>query len=1244
MDNLKKLIEKSRRGDRRAQDQLILKVQNRVYYHCRKILSNEEDALDATQDILIAMLKGLGNLREAASFWPWLNRITANICCKHLRAIREQPFPELDTMPQVYENFDDQSIPERILDTEENRRLIRDLVDGLPDVQRICILCYYYDEMSIRDIAEAMETSENTVKSRLHYARRAIKEGVERYTAQGLRLFTFSPLPFLQYFLQQEASNSTLAPAAAEALRQGLLAAGAIGAAGTAGAVGAAGAAGTAIKAAGGAAIHKGLLALAGLALVGSIGVSVDRPAPPSPAKALPVAEVTQPVLPEEEPAGQLLSKEEEPPSPEPQVPVEPSRRLPRIIRGPVVDLLAPENQEVKTSVPESSESSESSNFDFSDSSDSFDSTTEDPTPAPQPVPEPRPVVPEPEEPDSNPDTSIPEQPDPPSTNLFKYLPNPDMGTYLGENDQGIHEFSTTLLSNGQELPAPFLRSDRYMKLEVSDGARVSLFANYVYGKSPGTCEVRYYYSTSAEGPYELKAIAHVTVLPSEPLTIDYDWGGYWKTDSNGVYLYRRTLPPGQALYNSPIARGQYYSKVESSDETVVKVQPNTSRFMALALGTAEVRYYIRWAESDPWVLTASVQVTVEEESVTPPPPPVASKAMQAGYGYIQTFSTQWAEALPEKLTYVSSKPSVVQIDETGRFVTLLPGKADLTATDPEGHRYVLTVQVEDAFSWEYTLEDVTLSVGQSQTQRLSATLRDTAITDILWTSGDPLLVSVKALEDNACQLRGVAPGDTEVEAQVTFLVNTPSGPQEMTDTVSFQVHVDPAGPGEGVTVYRQDRGRFGYCSGYGYTSYFLWDWTETESLPSNLTFVSSAPDVVYINSDGKYTTFSAGTAVLSAWNPDDPSQRYELTVVVQDSFDWSCPFPDFTQKMELSESHSFAYSMGSDQRIKSVSMTSSDPDVAEAQYANAYTFWLVPHKPGVTTLSATFTFQVYTAMQPQPVLMEAHISCQVTVAYSRETETRELTQFGFRSGYGYAALFSQFFPDFPGDRMEYNSSNSNVVSIGFNGDFTTLGPGQATLTATPLEDPNGRQYALRITVQDCFDWEYTLEDLTLEEGETAIHTFSSYELHPNATIRNSNWQAQDPLTAFAKYVFSDPAACSVTAKSAGVTTVKGTLSLKVNYLTYGSKSYSVPVTFQVRIVSPEAPEETPGGEATVDPDVPSGGGTETNTPPDTGSAGESNAAPEREPSATQNASPDSASAESGNPTPSFTSTEEPAD
>ena len=56
MDNLKKLIEKSRRGDRRAQDQLILKVQNRVYYHCRKILSNEEDALDATQDILIAML------------------------------------------------------------------------------------------------------------------------------------------------------------------------------------------------------------------------------------------------------------------------------------------------------------------------------------------------------------------------------------------------------------------------------------------------------------------------------------------------------------------------------------------------------------------------------------------------------------------------------------------------------------------------------------------------------------------------------------------------------------------------------------------------------------------------------------------------------------------------------------------------------------------------------------------------------------------------------------------------------------------------------------------------------------------------------------------------------------------------------------------------------------------------------------------------------------------------------------
>ena len=85
------LIARSRQGDREAQSALVEAAQNRVYYHCKKMLKKEEDAQDATQDVLLAMLTGLDKLREPAAFWGWVNGITANRCRHLLSAPRRQP-------------------------------------------------------------------------------------------------------------------------------------------------------------------------------------------------------------------------------------------------------------------------------------------------------------------------------------------------------------------------------------------------------------------------------------------------------------------------------------------------------------------------------------------------------------------------------------------------------------------------------------------------------------------------------------------------------------------------------------------------------------------------------------------------------------------------------------------------------------------------------------------------------------------------------------------------------------------------------------------------------------------------------------------------------------------------------------------------------------------------------------------------------------------------------------------------
>ena len=137
MAEMTELIARCLDGDGRAQEQLVLTVQDRVYYHCRKMLKNEQDALDVTQDILIAMLTNLGKLREPAAFWGWLSAATANYCRNALRkGGREVQIPEdeeRNSLLDTFEDLDEQAVPDKALDTQESRRMILELIDGLPD-------------------------------------------------------------------------------------------------------------------------------------------------------------------------------------------------------------------------------------------------------------------------------------------------------------------------------------------------------------------------------------------------------------------------------------------------------------------------------------------------------------------------------------------------------------------------------------------------------------------------------------------------------------------------------------------------------------------------------------------------------------------------------------------------------------------------------------------------------------------------------------------------------------------------------------------------------------------------------------------------------------------------------------------------------------------------------------------------------------------------------------------------------
>ena len=151
------IIQKSKDGDMEAMEKLLLHAHTSVSYQCRKMIKNEQDAEDMTQEILVTVYQKLDTLKEPAAFYQWLKRITATRCINTVtRTHVELQFAEdeeghsiLDTL----EEMDERKVPDKWMDNRETTRMIAEIVDGLPEAQRLCTLMFYYSEMSVKEMA-----------------------------------------------------------------------------------------------------------------------------------------------------------------------------------------------------------------------------------------------------------------------------------------------------------------------------------------------------------------------------------------------------------------------------------------------------------------------------------------------------------------------------------------------------------------------------------------------------------------------------------------------------------------------------------------------------------------------------------------------------------------------------------------------------------------------------------------------------------------------------------------------------------------------------------------------------------------------------------------------------------------------------------------------------------------------------------------------------------------------------------
>jgi RNA polymerase sigma-70 factor (ECF subfamily) len=162
------------RRDTAAVEELIHTFEKRLFYYIRRLVNNEEDAWEVLQETWFKVIPGLNRLREPKTLPAWLYRIARNTAISRIRK-------DIAERTMIAET--ELEVPETELSTELNsidaERVHRALTQiSLP--HREVLTLYFLEDLSIEEVAEIIDAPVGTIKSRLYYAKRALREVIEK--------------------------------------------------------------------------------------------------------------------------------------------------------------------------------------------------------------------------------------------------------------------------------------------------------------------------------------------------------------------------------------------------------------------------------------------------------------------------------------------------------------------------------------------------------------------------------------------------------------------------------------------------------------------------------------------------------------------------------------------------------------------------------------------------------------------------------------------------------------------------------------------------------------------------------------------------------------------------------------------------------------------------------------------------------------------------------------------------------
>ncbi|MGC6768294.1 RNA polymerase sigma factor [Enterococcus sp. LJL51] len=170
------LIYYSKKGDRRALNELIENYYQDIYRYCyRRCFGNQGLAEEITQEVFLRLVHHIKSYRFTGKFRNYLFTIAVNLCTNTL-AKKQLPNLSIDTellAADVSTNPVEQTLE------SEKKLIIKGLIDELPPIQKDVIILRYYHNLRLKDIAQILEIPLSTVKSRLKQGQIKIKSRLE---------------------------------------------------------------------------------------------------------------------------------------------------------------------------------------------------------------------------------------------------------------------------------------------------------------------------------------------------------------------------------------------------------------------------------------------------------------------------------------------------------------------------------------------------------------------------------------------------------------------------------------------------------------------------------------------------------------------------------------------------------------------------------------------------------------------------------------------------------------------------------------------------------------------------------------------------------------------------------------------------------------------------------------------------------------------------------------------------------